>query len=161
MDNYPCCLAFCCLWLPKKDLERFVCFLKSSVISASVCWNYSYRTRPVLAIAALNPFFSILNYGGVHWPSRYNNKLNSLNKLIKETWPISINLWKLVWISLWFSVGLIYKKKEILFFLCIWQLCCFLPQFMLLRKIYFPEVCHLSYSLWHDTSLPPLTTLSS
>lgn len=81
--------------------------------------------------------------------------------MIKETWPISINLWKLVWISLWFSIGLIYKKKKILFFLCIWQLCCFLPQFMLLRKIYFPEVSHPSSSLWHYSSLLPLTTPAS
>lgn len=35
----------------------------------------------VLARAALNPFFSILNYGGVHWPSRYNNKLNSFKQI--------------------------------------------------------------------------------
>lgn len=81
--------------------------------------------------------------------------------MIKETWPISINLWKLVWISLWFSIGLIYKKKKILFFLRIWQLCCFLPQFMLLRKIYFPEVSHPSSSLWHYSSLLPLTTPAS
>lgn len=33
--------------------------------------------------------------------------------MIKETWPISINHRKLLWISLWFSVGLIYQKKTI------------------------------------------------